>query len=50
MARVKQDLYSQLKRSGFINQIQPEYISPTLPTAIAGFQPYKSQHNEQPQD
>ncbi len=43
MARVKQDLYSQLKRAGFIKQIQPEYIFPTLPTAIAGFQQYKSQ-------
>ena len=49
MARVKQDLYSQLKRAGFINQIQPEYIFPTLPTAVAGFQQYKSQlsNNEQ---
>ena len=43
MARVKQDLYSQLKSAGFINQIQPEYIFPTLPTAIAGFKLYQSQ-------
>ncbi len=50
MARVKQDLYSQLKRSGFINQIQPEYIFPTLPTAVAGFQQYKNQQNEQSQE
>ncbi|ELS05516.1 high affinity sulfate transporter 1 [Xenococcus sp. PCC 7305] len=42
MARVKQDLYSQLKRSEFIPQIPPEYIFPTLPTAIAGFQQYKN--------
>ncbi|MDJ0902635.1 MAG: solute carrier family 26 protein [Xenococcus sp. MO_188.B8] len=50
MARVKQDLYSQLKRAGFINQIQPEYIFPTLPTAVAGFQQYKNQQNEQSQE
>ena len=49
MARVKQDLYIQLKRAGFIKQIQPEYIFPTIPTAVAGFKKYKSQlsNNEQ---
>ncbi|MBD2260318.1 solute carrier family 26 protein [Pseudanabaena sp. FACHB-2040] len=37
MARVKQDLYAQLKRSGLLNQIGSEHIFLTLHTAIEGF-------------
>ncbi len=38
MARVKQDLYLQLKRAGFLDNIPAEHIYPTLPTAIAAFE------------
>ncbi len=37
MARVKQDLYAQLQRSGLIDLIGPEHIFFTLPSAIDGF-------------
>ncbi len=37
MARVKQDLYLELKRAGFIEHISPEHIYPTLRRAIAAF-------------
>jgi sulfate permease, SulP family len=45
MARVKQDLYLELKKAGFLDQIKAEHIYPTLPTAIAGFQAFKTIHN-----
>jgi SulP family sulfate permease len=38
MARVKQDLYAQLRRSGLLERIGPEHIFFTLPSAIEGFQ------------
>ena len=38
MARVKQDLYIELKRAGFVKDAQAEHIYPTLPTAIAAFE------------
>ncbi len=38
LARVKQDLYFELERAGFIKNITEEYIYPTLPTAIAAFE------------
>ncbi|MGI0486188.1 SulP family inorganic anion transporter [Pantanalinema rosaneae CENA516] len=38
MARVKQDLYAQLKRSELLQQIMPERVYFTLHTAIAGFE------------
>ncbi len=38
MARVKQDLYAQLRRSGLLEKIGTDNIYPTLPTVIAGFQ------------
>lgn len=38
MARVKQDLYAQLKRSGLLKQITPQRIYPTLRAAIAAFE------------
>ncbi|MDJ0677497.1 MAG: solute carrier family 26 protein [Calothrix sp. MO_167.B42] len=38
MARVKQDLYAQLRRSGLLEKIGNENIYPTLPTVIAGFE------------
>lgn len=37
MARVKQDLYLELERAGFLKGVKAEHIYPTLPTAIAGF-------------
>jgi high affinity sulfate transporter 1 len=37
LARMKQDLYGQLKGTAFLQQIQPEYIFPTLPTALSAF-------------
>lgn len=37
MARVKQDLYLELKKSGFLDNTSAEHIYPTLPTAIAAF-------------
>ena len=38
MARVKQDLYAQLKRSRLLKKMQPERIYLTLHSAIAGFE------------
>ncbi|MEM7759237.1 MAG: solute carrier family 26 protein [Cyanobacteria bacterium P01_A01_bin.40] len=38
MARVKQDLYLDLERAGFLKQLNAEHIYPTLPTAIAAFE------------
>lgn len=38
MARVKQDLYAQLTRSGLLDRVGPEHIFFTLPSAIEGFQ------------
>ncbi|HEY9615571.1 MAG TPA: solute carrier family 26 protein [Microcoleaceae cyanobacterium] len=38
LARVKQDLYAQLKRSGLLEQITPERVYFTLHTAITGFE------------
>ncbi|WP_432810675.1 SulP family inorganic anion transporter [Pantanalinema sp. GBBB05] len=38
LARVKQDLYAQLKRSGLLQQITPERVYFTLHTAISGFE------------
>jgi sulfate permease, SulP family len=37
MARVKQDLYAQLKRDGLVKRLGADHIYPTLHTAIAGF-------------
>ena len=41
MARVKQDLYIELEKAGFLKNIPAEHIYPTLPTAIAAFQQRK---------
>lgn len=41
MARVKQDLYLNLERAGFLEKIRVEYIYPTLHTAIAAFEQRK---------
>ncbi|MGB5631308.1 MAG: solute carrier family 26 protein [Waterburya sp.] len=38
MARVKQDLYLDLQRAGFLSNLTAEHIYPTLPTAIAAFE------------
>jgi high affinity sulfate transporter 1 len=37
ITRVKQDLYLQLERAGFLKKISTEHIYPTLHTAIAAF-------------
>jgi MFS superfamily sulfate permease-like transporter len=37
MARVKQDLYTQLAKAGVVERIGPQRFFPTLPTAIAAF-------------
>ena len=42
MARVKQDLYSDLERAGFLQNIKAEHIYPTLHTAIAAFERRKN--------
>ncbi|MFM7447972.1 MAG: solute carrier family 26 protein [Leptolyngbyaceae cyanobacterium] len=42
MARVKQDLYVNLKKVGLADRIGRHYIFPTLPTVIAEFQKYQS--------
>lgn len=46
MARVKQDLYAQLQRSGLLTNIGPDHIYPTLHTAIAGFLEAHRQNKE----
>jgi MFS superfamily sulfate permease-like transporter len=38
MARVKQDLYRQLKQSGLLQKMGSEHVYFTLHTAIAGFE------------
>jgi len=38
LARVKQDLYAQLRLSGLLSRIGPDHIFFTLPSAIQGFQ------------
>lgn len=38
MTRVKQDLYLELEKAGFLKNIQAEHIYPTLHTAIAAFE------------
>ncbi|WP_306466970.1 SulP family inorganic anion transporter [Thermoleptolyngbya sichuanensis] len=42
LARVKQDLYAQLRRSGLLEKIGTDQIYLTLHTAIAGFEGRKS--------
>ncbi|ROR55942.1 SulP family sulfate permease [Luteococcus japonicus] len=37
MARVKQDLFDQLERAGFVEKVGPGHVFPTLPTAVAGY-------------
>jgi sulfate permease, SulP family len=37
MARVKQDLYLELEKARFLDNVAAEHIYPTLPSAIAGF-------------
>jgi high affinity sulfate transporter 1 len=41
MARVKQDLYLNLERAGFLEKIRVEHIYPTLHTALAAFEQRK---------
>ncbi len=41
IARVKQDLYLDLKRAGFLNNFQAEHIYPTLHSAIIAFEQRK---------
>ncbi|WP_299408731.1 solute carrier family 26 protein [Acaryochloris sp. IP29b_bin.148] len=43
IARMKQDLYGQLQPTTFLNNIPPEYIFATLPTAVAA---YTDQYSE----
>ncbi len=38
LARVKQDLYQQLDRAGFIDAVGAERVYATLPTAVAAYQ------------
>lgn len=38
LARVKQDLRTDLRRTGLLEAIGPDRIFPTLPTAVAAFQ------------
>jgi SulP family sulfate permease len=37
LARVKQDLYIQLRKAGLVERIGPRHFYPTLPTAVEGF-------------
>jgi high affinity sulfate transporter 1 len=49
MARVKQDLLADLDAVGFVRQIGPERIYPTLPTAVEGYLTwYRSAHGRLP--
>ena len=41
MARVKQDLYLDLERAGFLHNLNAEHIYPTLHTAITAFEHQK---------
>lgn len=47
MARVKQDLYVNLKKVGLADRIGRHYIFPTLPTVITEFQKYQSALSDQ---
>lgn len=44
MARVKQDLYAQLRRSGLLALIGADYIFPTMHTAIEKFHQQQDLH------
>jgi high affinity sulfate transporter 1 len=46
LARVKQEQYAQLKRSGLLQQIGPEHIYLTLHTAIAAFEARHQELND----
>ncbi len=43
MARMKQDLRSDLERTGLVQRIGEEHIFPTLPTAVAAFREWQAE-------
>jgi len=51
MARVKQDLRSDLAAAGFVDRVGEDRIFPTLPTAVAGYRAwYTATHGGRPAD
>ena len=49
MARVKQDLRSELDAAGFVDRIGPHRLFPTLPTAVAAYARwYEDKHGAPP--
>ena len=50
MARVKQDLRSELAAAGLVERIGEELIFPTLPTAVAAYvAAYRARHGAPPE-
>jgi sulfate permease, SulP family len=48
LARVKQDLLARLQAFGLTKKIMPELLFPTLPTAVAAYERWSSQHPLEP--
>ncbi|MGO8895697.1 MAG: hypothetical protein ACLP8X_24650, partial [Streptosporangiaceae bacterium] len=44
LARVKQDLLDDLEAFGLAGKVGAEHIFPTLPTAVAAYRQWASQH------
>jgi sulfate permease, SulP family len=48
LARVKQDLLERLQAFGLVARIGTDYLFPTLPTAVAAYRRWASDHPEEP--
>jgi sulfate permease, SulP family len=48
LARVKQDLLARLQTFGLADKIGPEFMFPTLPTAVDAYEKWARQHGPQP--
>jgi MFS superfamily sulfate permease-like transporter len=44
LARLKQDLRSDLAPSGLVERIGEDHVFPTLPTALAAFEQWRNDH------
>jgi len=44
LARVKQELRDDLERAGLIDTVGPQFVFPTLPTAVEGFHAWLIEH------
>jgi MFS superfamily sulfate permease-like transporter len=47
LARVKQDLLARLRAFGLAGKIGPEFLFPTLPTAVEAYERWAQRHDGQ---